>query len=221
MRKLIFLCFLFSFGFRFFTLAQSYEIVLPPHLKVIFDEKEKGLDGSPWLTETWSPGIITLTSGKIIDGLKYRYNVYRNRLYFQYENSEYVVGSPDSVKQIIMDGKKFVYDSSDPKDKDKKRFLEVLVDGKATLYINYYPFMIPSNYNIALGSGSKNETVSTKESYLLKVGSNLVVVDKKGKIIPLTLVDKKKEITDFMKKEKISAKKRFDLEKVIRYYNSL
>lgn len=229
MKKNALLFLLVLFGLQFYGTAQVHVINdatpfhwnFPPGFnKVISAEKEQGLDGSSWLTESWVPGILLTTKGETINGLKYRYNVYRNRLYFQFEDIDYMISSPDSIQQIIMDNKIFVYDYSDPV-KGNKRFMEVAIDGKARLYVNYYPLIIPANFNIALGSGSPNETVAVKESYLIKVGSVLTVVDKKGKLIPVALVDKEMEISTFIKKENISGKSRTDLEKVVTYYNSL
>jgi hypothetical protein len=222
MRKHAFLLFLLSLGIQFCVTAQLFVADLPPgYNKVVSADKEKGLDGSPWLTEKWVPGTVVTMGGENINGLNYRYNVYRNRLYFQYENAEYVISSPDSIKQLKMEDKTFVYENSDPTGKVNKRFMEIAVDGKARLYINYYPVTIPANYNIALGSGNPNETVSVKEAYIIKVGDVLTVVDKKGKLIPVALADKNKEVAEFIKKEKISPKNREDIEKVVRYYNSL
>ncbi len=222
MRKHAFFLFLFMAGIQFFASAQIFIMDLPPgHNKVISAEKEKGLDGSPWLMEDWSPGTVRLISGKIIEGLSYRYNVYRNRLYFQYENAEFVISAPDSIDQLVMAGKIFVYDNPDSLAKDKKRLMEIAVDGPARLYVNYYPFIIPANYNIALGSGNANETVSVREAYLIKVGATLTTIDKKGKNITAAFPDKKQELDAFMKKINFSVKKRSDIEKAVRYYNSL
>ena len=222
MSKHFFLLILLVFGFQFYVAAQVFVMDLPPgHNKVVSAENEKGLDGSPWLTENWVPGTILLISGKTIEGLKYRYNVYRNLLYFQYADADYMVGSQDSIDYLMMDGRKFVYDNSDPANRDKRRLMEVAVDGKARMYVNYYPEIIPANFNVALGSGNKNETVAVKESYLIELGEVLTVVDKKGKLIPVALADKSQEVSAFMKTEKISARNRADIEKVVRYYNSL
>jgi hypothetical protein len=222
MKKHAFLVFLLSFGVQFFVSAQVFVADLPPgHNKIVSAEKEKGLDGSPWLTESWVPGTVLTVKGQKITGLNYRYNVYRNRLYFQSENTDYVISYPDSIRQLFMDNKTFVFDDSDPSDKVNKRFMEIAVDGKARLYVNYYPQIIPANFNIILGTGSPNETVAVKENYLIKVGNVITAVDKKGKLIPVALADKNKEISEFLKKEKISAKSLSDLEKVVRYYNSL
>jgi hypothetical protein len=222
MKKHISFLFIFSIGLQFYSVAQVFVADLPPgYNKVVSAESEKGLDGSPWLTENWVPGTVTLINGRTIEGLNYRYNVYRNQLYFKYGDAEYMVGSRDSIDYLKMDGKKFVYDNSDPEKKDKIRLMEVVVDGKARMYVNYYPEIIPANYNIALGSGNKNETVAVREAYLIKVRSVLTVVDKKGKLIPVALADKNQEVSAFIKKEKISPKKRADIEMVVRYYNSL
>jgi hypothetical protein len=202
--------------------AQVFVTDLPPGCnKVNLPEKEKGMDGSPWLTESWVPGTVLTKAGETINGLVYRYNVYRNNLYFKYNNAEYRISSPDSIQKLIMDGKTFLYDNPDPAGKAYKRFLEVAVDGKARLYINYFAEITPANFNLILNAGNPNETVSVKESYLIKVGSVLTVIDKKGKKITVALGDKKKGISEFIKKEKISAKRREDIEKVVNYYNSL
>ncbi|MDO9256043.1 MAG: hypothetical protein Q7U54_11060 [Bacteroidales bacterium] len=230
MKKYAFLFFMVLFGLQFCVTAQvsitsdatPFHWDFPPgYNKVVSAEKEKGLEGTPWLTESWVPGTVLTISGTKINGLNYRYNVYRNRLYFQFDNKDYVVGSPDSIQELLMDNGVFVYDDSDPSEKVNKRFMEVVVDGKARLYVNYYPQIIPANFNIILGTGSPNETVSVKENYLIKVGDVITVVDKKGKLIPVALGDKKKEITEFLKKERISPRNLSDLEKVVRYYNSL
>jgi len=221
MKKYALLIFLISFGIQFCVNAQVFVADLPPgHNKIVSAEKEKGLDGSPWLTESWVPGTVLTIKGETITGLNYRYNVYRNRLYFQSNNTDYVISYPDSIRQVLMDKKIFVYDNSDPV-KGNKRFMEVAVDGKAILYVNYYPVIVPANFNIVLGTGSPNETVAVKEAYLIKLGNVLTAVDKKGKLIPAALADKNKEVSEFIKKEKISPKNREDIEKVVRYYNSL
>lgn len=197
-------------------------IDLPPgHNKIITTEPEKGIEGSPWLDDNWSPGTIFLTNGKIITGLKYRYNVYRNLLYFQLRNVEYEIGSPDSIAQLLMNGRKYVYDNTEPSVQHNKRFMEVAVDGNAILYVNYYPVVLPPNFNNAFESGNRNTIISIKEAYLIKAGKKLTVLDKKGKLLPVALAPKAQEINAFMKKEKISPISRADVEKVVRYYNSL
>jgi hypothetical protein len=222
MKKHVLVLFLLSIGVNFCVKAQVFVADLPPgYNKVNLPEKEKGMDGSPWLTESWVPGTVVTKAGETITGLEYRYNVYRNNLYFKYNNAEYRISSPDSIQQLIMDGKTFIYDNPDPTGKAYKRFMEVAIDGNASLYINYYAEITPANFNLVLNAGNPNETVSVKEAYLIKVGSMLTVIDKKGKKIPVALADKKKEISEFIKKEKISAKKREDIEKVVKYYNSL
>lgn len=219
--KHAFISLILIFGFHFHSSAQLFVLDLPPgYNKVESLNFEKGLDGSPWLSDTWIPGVAKVTNGKVIKGLKYRYNVYRNQLYFQSDNEIYKISTPDSIDQVEFDGKKFVYQKSDPL-LGNKRFLEVAVDGKAKLFINYYTEILPPNYNKALGSGSVNETIIIKKSFLIKVEGLLVVLDKKGKQFSVVFADKKPEITAFLKQENISCKEITDVEKVVNYYNSL
>lgn len=221
-KKITTLCFLMVFGFQSYISAQILVLDLPPgYNKVVFTDREKGIDGSPWLIDAWSPGTIHLKNGKIIEGLKFRYNVYRNQMYFRLETIAYEISEPDSIDMLIMDGKKFVYQNTDPLKQTKKRLTEVAVDGNAKLFINYYPDILPSNYNKALGTGNVNNILTIKQSFLIKVGSKLTVLDKKGKLFLVAFADKKPEIIAFIKNGNISGKKRSDVEKVVNYYNSL
>jgi len=220
--KQVFLSLILAFGFQFYSSAQILIMDLPPgYNKVDSFNLEKGIDGSPWLSDTWDSGVVRVSNGKIVKGLKYRYNVYKNELYFQSNDEVFKISSPDSIVSLELDGKKFVYKTSDPRDMGKKRFLEVAVDGVATLYINYYPDILPSNYNKALGTGNVNNILSIKQSYLIRVGDSLTLLDKKGKQFAVAFADKKAEIEAFIKQENISCKERSDVEKVVKYYNSL
>lgn len=211
------------FGVHFYSSSQRVILdLLPPgYYKVDSSSPEKGLNGSPWLSDSWTPGTIQLKNGKTIEGYTYRYNVYRNKLLFLYENTEYEISSPDSINLINLAGKDFVYQDSDPLHQGEKRFLEIAIDGKAKLYINYYPEILLPNYNKALNSGTANETITIKQSFLIKVGTTLTVLDKKCKLFPVIFSDKKSEISAFINKENISCKERSDVEKVVKYYNSL
>lgn len=220
--KQAFISLILVLGFHFYLSAQLFVLDLPPgYNKVESTIMEKGLDGSPWLFDAWLPGTIKVTNGKTINGLKYRYNVYRNQMYFQLNDEIYKISTPDSIDQLVLGGKKFVYQSYNPLVPGKKCFLEVAVDGIAKLYINYYPEVLPPNYNKALGSGSVNETIIIKKSFLIENGDLLTQLDKKGKQFAVAFSDKKAEITAFIKQERISCKERSDVEKVVNYYNSL
>jgi hypothetical protein len=220
--KQAFLSLILAFGFQYYLSAQIFVIDLPPgYNKVDSFNFEKGIDGSPWLSDTWDSGVIRTTNGKIVKGLKYRYNIYRNELYFQSNDEVYKISSPDSIVSLEMNDKKFVYLYSDPRNMGKKRFLEVAVDGVASLYINYYPDILPSNYNKALGTGNINSVLSIKQSYLIKVGNSLTLLDKKRTQFAVAFADKKAEIEAFIKQENTSFKERSDVEKVVKYYNSL
>lgn len=201
---------------------QNFKVQLPPgYNKISMTEEIPGKEGSPYLLNEWLPGTILLNNGTKIEGLTYRYSVYRKEMQYQKENSAYAIGAPDSIKALWMDKRLFVYLTFTNESKTDKDFFEVLVDGKAKLLIRYVTEIIPANYNKALDVGNKNDQITIKETYYVqKDNESPVLIDKKGKTIAQTLADQTEEIKKFTDKEHISFKKKEDLTRLIDYYNS-
>ena len=222
MKKQIFLNLVFVIIISNCSFAQEPLEILPPgYTKVISPAKLKGVDGSPFLSEDWKPGVVNLINGNSIKGLTYRYNVYRNEMSFLYQEKEYAIGAPDSIKEMNLSGQRFIFGQVMQNNIIERSFFEVATEGKATLLVKYYIEVIPANFNVALNSGNPNDQIVVKERYCLKLGGNIVPIDKKGKLILTALSDKKTELAEFIDKEDISLKRRDGLLKVISYYNTL
>ena len=121
-----------------------------------------------------------------------------------------------------MGNKTFVYLSFHKDTNSEMDFFEVILDGKARLLIRHIAEIIPSNYNVALSEGRKKDRIVMKETYYLqKDKEEPVFIDKKGKSIQLAFSDKTKEVSEFIKKEKIVFKEKDSLVSLIKYYNSI
>lgn len=194
----------------------------PGYNKVELFEREPGKDGSPWLTKNFSPGVITLKGGVVINDLEYRYNVYRNILFFRVKGLDYEITNPDSILSLNMENKKFSFINENPEKFKSSSLLEILIEGKISLFVKYYVEIIPPNKtNATLGYPPANEKILIKESYLLKKDNVYSLIDKKGNELYEIMADKKSEVAQFVKSEKLSFSKRLDIEKIVRYYNSL
>ncbi|MDP4209349.1 MAG: hypothetical protein Q8928_11110 [Bacteroidota bacterium] len=203
--------------------AQNFKIQLPPgYNKIITQEELPGKEGSPYLTEVWAPGIITLQSGAKIESLQFRYNVYSKEIQYKLDTTTYVIGTPDSIKTISFANKHFIYTDFVENFKIKKDFFELLVDGKAKLFRRYFIEIIPANYNIALSTGNKNDRLVLRESlFVQSPNMDMIELDKKGKLILKAFSDKSAEINEYIRKEHLSLKNLNDLIKITTTYNSM
>ena len=222
MKKIFFFSLTFALAFSNCTFGQPTITLMPAgYSRAVNAEKAKGLDGSPYLFEDWRPGIMDLKNGKTIKGLTYRYNVYKNEVHYFFENKEYAIGVPDSIKELNLDGKRFIFSQMEKNKSIERSYFEVASEGKATLLVKYYIEIIPANYNVALDTGSPNDRITVREQYCLKLGDQITTIDKKGKLLLTLLNDKNTELAEFIEKEDISLKKKDGLIKAVNYYNSL
>lgn len=78
----------------------------------------------------------------------------------------------------------------------------------------------PANYNETLFSGNKNDVLYLKQKLYLQRGTSIIPINKKTMLLEV-LNDKKAEVTNYMKKERLSFKKKQDMSILIAYYNQL
>jgi hypothetical protein len=198
--------------------AQNFKMQAPPGYNYIYSESNilKGTEGSPFLGD-WENGDILFTSGGEIKALLVRINVLTNQLLYQEDGKTFLMGSTDSISELRLFSKIFIYREYLP---GKKSFFEVMVKGKVTLLTKYEVEVTPANYNEALMSGNKNDVLNIKQKLYLQQGANFIPITKKDKLLEV-MSDKKTEIANLLVKEKLSLKKRQDMMEIVSFYNQL
>ena len=201
--------------------AQQIRLQTPPGYNYLYssDNMPKGSEGSPYLDD-WKSADIHLKNGKTIYGLMVRYNVFSEEMLYQQNNIAYAIGTPDSISDILLSGKVFIYKEYTKANKIRKGFFEVIFKGKVSLLNKYKIEFIHSNYNVALDIGNKNDRLELNQQLYLQQENQIIPLDKKNKLIEI-LNNKNKEISDYMNKEKLSGKKQQDVIKILTYYNQL
>ena len=99
-------------------------------------------------------------------------------------------------------------------------FFELVVTGKVNLINKYKAKVIPSNYNVALDLGNKNDRLTLAEQFYLQQEDEIIAISKKKKLLEV-FSDKKKEVADYIKEKKLSTKDRDDMIELVEYYNHL
>ncbi len=203
------------------SIAQDFRIETPPGYNFIYNSNNlpKGIDGTPYLTD-WQKAELQLIDGSVIYDLPMRYNVYTGQMIFKKNDEIYGIGAPDSISMIKFNGSIFKYKGFVINDVFERTYYEIVIDDKASLYKKYDMVITPSNYNEALDVGNKNDRFTLKETLYLQKGDKLVELDKKKKVMQF-FSDKEKEISDYIKQEKLSYKDENDVIKLVEYYNQL
>jgi len=221
MKRIILTLFVFWFSVMY-VFSQTFKLELPPgQNKIISKEASPNLDGSPFLNEEWAKGSIIMKNGDTIPEIMLRYNFHHGEMQFQHKEKVYAIGTPEVIKEVIMDGHTFVYLSYSDGGVSKSSFFETLCAGKSSLFALYYPQILPANYNVALNSGNKNDQLILRKKFFLKKGESVLPIDKKGKNLISAFEQKGKEIQKYAKDNNLSFKKEPDLITITKYVNSL
>ncbi|HAX92737.1 MAG TPA: hypothetical protein DCY25_02110 [Bacteroidales bacterium] len=167
-------------------------------------------------------GTITLHNGNMIDSLYMRYNVFNREIHYKHEGNVYILGSPDSVRYIMMyEGRYFVYlPFTDRKEGMQKDYFEFLSGDVAQLLVRHTVTRIKSNYNVAMDVGEKDDRLEHKNAYYLRKDNSIVLIDRKGQNLLDLLSDKSRELRDFVSQNRLSFTREADLKRIADHYNS-
>jgi hypothetical protein len=176
-------------------------------------------EGSPFLNENFVKGEIYRSENKSID-VPLRYNIFNDDIEFKQNNIVYALPAEPKIKKVQFDGNTFIVE---PIGKGNFEFLFLLDSGKVVLM---------SKKKVALFQEKKRpsafETKPPKAKFIrehdvffYKIGEREIKKVSSLKSLIESLPDKQDDVNQFVKKEKISAKKEEGLVRLIKYYNSL
>jgi hypothetical protein len=197
-------------------------IQFPPGYNVIVNgERIPGVVGSQYLSEEWGNGRITFNDGHVIDSISLRLNAYRNEMHFLDKGTEYSIGCPDKIKEVLINNRKFIYYPYKEDNSILHKYFEVLVEGKVNLLVLFTIKRIESNYNIALSVGEKDDHLELSEQYFVAINNSIIKLDKRGSKLFNSLGEKGDALKKWIKEEDLSFKKKEDLVKIVSYMNEI
>ncbi|MEM1137439.1 MAG: hypothetical protein AAGI07_16485 [Bacteroidota bacterium] len=195
---------------------------------ITFDKRYKGVKGSPFLTEEWLPGTITLNNDTIIEDLHLKYNVQENRLYRRAENEKanlilnYLVKSFSIVGSGSM--RNFIRVSlKDEKGEEINQFVELFAQGKLNLISKPECRIRKADSNNVYGSGRQyDEFIQNSSLYIYPKGERIAKQVKESKKFFIELMpDKENEIKAYFKENKPFLKDQQVVSKLVQYCNQL
>ena len=197
------------------------------HLLIKDAEKNLGLDdgidviGTPYLNEAFAQGEVVFDKG-MHNVAPLRYNIHKDWIEYQQNNQTYILDPDVRIKEVTFDENTFVVGKYTTKGKTHLGYFKLLDSGKVTLLSKQIVLYKEYQQAQALqSSASPPKYTRAADQFYFKMDSGELQKIENLKSMIASFPDNHDLLTEYAKKEKISARKEDDLRRLFAYYYSL
>ena len=177
--------------------------------------------GSPFLNEEFINADIYYNHEYVFKDVPMRYDIYGDEMQYQYKTFTFAFKAKPEINYIVTKSDTFVIDVKNLQVRDSLGFFRLLTSGKLSILSSldiYYKTGQPPG--ALMDRAVPEKFIRRPDIYYAKIeGSNPVRIKSTKMLIGL-INDRKPELTEFAKREKISTKAS-DLARLAKFYNSL
>jgi len=200
--------------------ARSGSVQYIYSLDKITSPVEYTIEGTPYLTDTYLKSHVYSHKGNFSD-IDMRYNIFYERMEFKEKDLLYAIDPDSKIKKIVLDAQTFVVDNYELKGKTAPAYFLRLDSGRVTLMTKMRIIFKDRQQGKPIEDDIPAKYSRMQDINYIKLGDRSLIKVRSIKKLIDELPDRKQEMEDFAKKEKISANKAEELTKFIQYYNSL
>lgn len=177
------------------------------------------IKGTPYIFENFATGKVKLKEGKTFEG-PLRCDVYADEFEFKTKEGEiYTIINPETIDNISIDERKFVF-VPDGKKTNSGNYFEVLLEGKYSLLTKHSVILkdpVPEKPYVP----GKPATFVTKDDIFYVLNDKTGLVEIRNKEV-LTGIDETRteSIKDFIKENKIKTSDKSDLIEMVNFLNA-
>ncbi|WP_281614306.1 hypothetical protein [Flammeovirga sp. SubArs3] len=204
-----------------------YDLVDPDHLNtdLLYQNSAANFKGSPFYTDEWSTGFVTILGGEHYDDILIKYDAYKDEVLVRKSEDNVIIvdkkqinrfGWTDNDNEIISFEKKLL--------NNKPTYLEIIFKGET---FNVYRYRVKKfhkkdeqNSN-SYSEDIKDEYKWTSTKLYYDNGNSLTEISTKGKNFYSVFGDKKAEMQKFAKSNKLKVKDKKDLEEIFAHYSTI
>ncbi len=182
-------------------------------------------EGSYYLYQNWSPGMITMDDGEEVRDVFLKYDFQKRVLEIKTDTAYYSLNAHDTERFTIYDDedqqfRQFVAAQDYQVDGTPLvGVLELLHEGTIGLVAKVSPKLIEANYSGALSGGSKSDKIVKEKEYFLVKNHQLIALPTKKKEAIAVLQPFDSAIEQFMKKTRLKPKREEDLISIVQHLN--
>lgn len=184
--------------------------------------KEENIEGSAYLDEQFTDGVVALTTGATYTEVPLRYNVYNDEIEFRNRKGVvFNINNPASIRELTIGKSKFIYTDCKHRNENKKLFAEVIAEGNANLLKHHRIKLVNSKPAQTHRAAEPPKLVKIPSEYMIRTADGPAQLFKNEKELLKLLADKGKEIKELIKQQNLSIHQEEDLLAIIRFYNGV
>lgn len=199
-----------------------------------FDERYEGIQGTPFLSDQWTPGKVTMRNGKVFTKVQLKYDLYRDEIVVKHPYDHAVIPDKRTITQFSIDAQQnedslfFIRVDYLPNFRNfpPNRFAQVLYGSlstpdASTLLALHTKKLIKADYQGGYNANRRYDEFShvMTSYYLVKPNGQVYRFKPTLKTIRGLLKDKKGVIDQFLADETINPEDPRDLARLIRHYD--
>src|SRR5918993_3908027 len=196
----------------------SQNILFDPVSNKVFNpDKYSSVSGSPFVVDKWQKGSVTTAKG-IYKDLLLKLDAYSNTVLFNKDDQAYEFQDPVTMFTIeaSKDTQVFRKGLTGPSLKPEQ-FVQVLVDGKTSLYRSDIKLFAEINQ---INKGLVKSFTTSTRYFLVKDGTVQLIKLNKSELLAM-LADRRSELETTISKEKLDLRRQSDVVSLVKTYNSL
>lgn len=232
MKKLIFtiLTVLLFSNIVFAQYLDYHTVTLMEYVRINHETSEQeptiltgaSIKGSPYLNDEFIKGTVYTTSKNKIADIELRYNIYNDDLEFKTpDDLTLAVNEPETIKLADFGDYKMTYKSYTNGKKTNSAFFKILEEGKVSLFAKPDVFFQKEVEGDGIKPGKPAQFVQKSDNYYISIGENTATKVGSKKDILNLMEDHSKEISAYLKQNKVKLSKSEQLQQLVQYYNSL
>lgn len=183
--------------------------------------KMDDIQGSPYLESEFKIGTVLTDNDVFYRGIPLRYNCFNDVMEIQKNGFSYELKPKTKVKKAEFAGQVFAYKDYESGRGIARSYFELLAEGKATLCARFSVKFYEVEPLKGFADPKPARFDNFAETYYISSGNSPARKIISKKILVELFVYKKHEVESFITKHKLSVKKGEDLNKIVKYYNSL
>jgi hypothetical protein len=182
------------------------------------------LNGSPYLSEEFVLGALTIADGTRVEGLKIRYDIYADQMQFILKSDTASINKPMALKSLELEDKTFIYEVYQVSENVVSAgYFELIIEGKLSLLLRReleleYDVYVP---NYGGGGGTKEIMLKKNNNFYTIAGKSTARKIYKKKDFLNAITEHHDLVKNYMKENRISVRKQKELEELVNYYNTL
>ncbi len=180
-------------------------------------ETNNTIDGDPYFSPNWKPGMLYLENDVEISVNLLNYNVFESSLTYMERNKEYLISTYTDLKKFEIGNDVFVYLYSD----HSKDIYQLLSDGPIRLLKRYYCKILMGMESKGIIGATNDKYMMNDDLYVQKEGLQPDEFKTRKRDLFKLMDDKREEIKVYIDDKGLNINKEEDLIQVFNYYNEL